>query len=73
MCLPTLHTLERRAFMIFVLLTTGACLWIVKGFLMPVFWAVVLAVLFRPVFRRWLPLVRGRPSMAALLTNRGRT
>lgn len=63
-----LHNLESRAFMTLVLLATGAFLWIVRGFLMPVFWAVVLAVLFRPVFRRWLPLVRGRPSMASLLT-----
>lgn len=63
-----LHDLETRAFLILVLLTTGAFLWIVRGFLMTVFWAVVLAVLFRPVFRHWLRLVRGRASMAALLT-----
>jgi len=63
-----LHNLESRAFLVLVLLTTGAFLWMVRGFLMPVFWAVVLAVLFRPVFRRWLRLVRGRSSVAALLT-----
>ncbi|HMB94367.1 MAG TPA: AI-2E family transporter [Rhodothermales bacterium] len=62
------NNLESRAFLVLVLLTTGAFLWIVRGFLMPVFWAVVLAVLFRPVFQRWLRLVRGRPSVAALLT-----
>ena len=35
---------------------------------MPVFWAVVLAVSFRPVFQRWLKLVHGRASLAAALT-----
>lgn len=63
-----LHDLETRAFLVLVFLTTGAFLWIVRGLLMTVFWAVVLAVLFRPVFRRWLRLVRGRASVAALLT-----
>ena len=63
-----LHNLESHAFLVLVLLTSGAFLWIVRGFLMPVFWAVVLAVLFRPVFKRWLRLVRGRPSIAAFLT-----
>lgn len=63
-----LLTLESRFFLGLVLLTTGAFLWVVWEFLMPVFWAIVLAVLFRPVFRRWLRLVRGRPSAAALLT-----
>ena len=62
------YRLESRAFPALVLLTTGAFLWIVRGFLMPVFWAVVLAVLFRPLYRRSLRLVRGRPSAAALLT-----
>ena len=62
------HPLESRAFVALVVLTTVAFLWIVQGFLMTVFWAVVLAVLFRPVFLRWLRLVRGRASVAALLT-----
>jgi len=63
-----LPNLESRAFMALVVLTTAAFLWVVRGFLMTVFWAVVLAVLFRPVYRRWLRLVRGRASVAALLT-----
>jgi predicted PurR-regulated permease PerM len=63
-----LPDLESRAFLLLILLATGAFLWIVWGFLMPVFWAVVLAVIFRPVFQRWLRLVRGRRSVAALLT-----
>lgn len=60
--------LENRAFLVVVILTTAGFLWIVHDFLMPVFWAVVLAVLFRPAFQRWLKLVRGRASLAAGLT-----
>ena len=59
---------EKRAFLLVVLLTTVAFVWIVRGFLMPVFWAVVLAVLARPLYRRFVSLVRGRRSLAALLT-----
>lgn len=62
------HTLESRAFLVLVLLTTGAFLWMLRAFLMTVFWAVVLAVVFRPVFSRWLRVVRGRASVAAVLT-----
>lgn len=62
------YDLQSRAFAVLVLFTTGFFLWMVHGFLMPVFWAMVLAVLFSPLNRRWLRLVRGRPSVAALLT-----
>lgn len=63
-----LRNLESKAFLALVLLTTAAFIWLVRGFLMPVFWAAVLAVLFRPVFERLVPLVRGRTSIAAFLT-----
>ncbi len=59
---------ETRAFLLVVLLTTIAFLWIVRGFLMPVFWAVVFAVLARPLYRRILRAVRNRQSLAALIT-----
>ena len=59
---------ESGTFLILVVLTTGTFAWLVHEFLLTVFWAVILAVLFRPVFLRWLRVVRGRPSAAALLT-----
>lgn len=63
-----LHNLEGRAFLSLVLLTTAAFLWVVRGFLIPVFWAVVFAVLFTPVSLRITRLLRGRVSLAAGLT-----
>lgn len=63
-----LPNLESRAFLTLVLLTTVAFLWLVTDFLMPVFWAAVLAILFRPISRRWHRLLPKRPSVAAFLS-----
>lgn len=62
------RNLEARSFVLVVLLVTAAFLWIISDLLMPVFWAVVLAVLFQPVNKRMLSLVKGRASLAAVLT-----
>lgn len=60
--------LERRAFLTLVVLTSAVFFWMVRGYLMPVFWAVVFAVLFRPVFQLTLRWTRGRNSISSLLT-----
>jgi predicted PurR-regulated permease PerM len=43
-------------------------LWMVRPFLMPVFWAAVLAVLFHGFYRRYLRVMPGWRNTAALLT-----
>lgn len=63
-----LRNFEGRVFFALVLLTTAVFLWMVRGFLMPVFWAVVFAVLFQPLFLRLTDALRGRRVPAALLT-----
>jgi predicted PurR-regulated permease PerM len=63
-----LSNFENRAFLTIVILTTIAFVWMVRGFLMPVFWAAVLAILFRPAFLRWKKIVRGYDAVAAALT-----
>jgi predicted PurR-regulated permease PerM len=63
-----LKSFESRAFLALVLLITATFFWMVRRFLMPVFWAAVLAALFRPVYFGWLRVVRGRASIAAALT-----
>jgi predicted PurR-regulated permease PerM len=63
-----LNNLEGRVFLGLVLATTGFFLWMMRDFLMSVFWAVVFAVLFRPTYLRTLRAVKGRPNVAALLT-----
>lgn len=63
-----IRNLEARSFLVVVLVVTAAFLWMVADLLMPVFWAAVLAVLFHPLNRRYLVLVRGRKNLAAVLT-----
>ena len=60
--------IQPASFLLLVALTTVAFFVLVKDFLMPVFWAAVLATLFAPMQRRYVAAVRGRRSMAALLT-----
>jgi predicted PurR-regulated permease PerM len=59
---------EGRVFFALVLATTAVFLWMVRGFLMPVFWAAVFAVLFRRLFLRLNTALRGRRAIAALLS-----
>ena len=56
------------SFLLLVALTTAAFFALVRDFLMPVFWAAVLATLFAPRQRRHVAAVGGRRSVAALLT-----
>lgn len=63
-----LRNLESRVFGGLVLTTTLFFIWMVRGFLLPVFWAAVFAILFQPVHLRTLDLLKGRRGLAALLT-----
>ena len=65
--MPT-QSLQNRAFLFLVVLVTIAFAWTIGGFLMPVFWAIVLAVLFTPLFGWYERLFRGHSTAAALLT-----
>ena len=63
-----LRSLENKAFLALVVLVTLAFAWTIGGFLMPVFWAIVLAVLFAPLFRWFEARLGGRATVASLLT-----
>ncbi len=55
----------------FFLLLAGISLvffWLVQDFLQPIFWALLLAVLFQPVYRGWFRLIGPRYSLSSLLT-----
>ena len=60
--------LQNGFFIALLVLTTAVFIGLIFGFLMPVFWAVVLAVLFQPLYRRWLERLQGRSSLAAVAT-----
>ena len=64
----TLQSLENRSFLALIVLVTLAFAWTIGAFLLPVFWAVVLAVLFTPLFEWFQRRLRGRSTLAALLT-----
>jgi predicted PurR-regulated permease PerM len=57
--------LERRIFVGLVIVVTAAFLWMVRGFLVPIFWAAVFAILFQPAFQRLTVELKGRRSAAA--------
>ena len=63
-----IRSLENRSFLLLVVVVTLAFLWTLQGFLLPVFWAVVFAILFTPLFRRLRGWLRGRGAPASLLT-----
>lgn len=62
-----LTNLESRAFVALVLIITGFFLWMIRAFLLPIFWAVVFAVLFRPMYQAIHRSVGGRSNLAAFL------
>ncbi len=66
---PVRRTVVQHAFFFTLLfLVTYAFFDLVRDFLQPVFWAAVLAILFRRVYRRMVRLLRGRRSTASVLT-----
>jgi predicted PurR-regulated permease PerM len=61
-------TIQDVSFFLLVGLTTLAFLGLIVSFLMPVFWAAVLATVFFPLHRRYVARLGGRQSLAALAT-----
>lgn len=59
--------LESVTFLALVLFTTALFAWMIRAFLLPVFWAAVFAVLFQGIHARLLRVCRGQRNPAALL------
>jgi predicted PurR-regulated permease PerM len=60
--------IQNASFILLVALTTLAFLALIGNFLMPVFWAAVLATVFFPLQGRYVARLGGRRSLAALAT-----
>ena len=60
--------LQKGFFLGFLALVTIAFVWLVSPFLMPVFWAAALAIIFHPVDRFIQQSLDGRATIAALIT-----
>ncbi len=63
----TFSALQRFLFVGTLLGVSALTLWVLWPFVMSIFWAVVLAIMLRPVFLWFLERVR-RPALASLLT-----
>lgn len=46
---------------------TGIFIWLINDFLTPIFWAIVLAIVFYPIQRKWLALLK-QETLASLCT-----
>jgi predicted PurR-regulated permease PerM len=60
--------MQNALFLLVLALTTIAFVVLIHDFLMPVFWATVVATVFQPLQRRNVEALRGRRAAAALLT-----
>ena len=63
-----IRIVENRALVLMVALVTLATFWMLGPFLVPVFWAIVLPVIFRTTFLWWNKRLGGRRNIAAALT-----
>jgi predicted PurR-regulated permease PerM len=68
--LPPVHRrpLEGAAFLALVFIVSATFFWMIRAFIWPVFWAGILAVLFRGIHLRLLAGCGGRATPAALLS-----
>jgi predicted PurR-regulated permease PerM len=60
--------IQNATFLMIVAITTVAFFALILDFVMPVFWAAVLAIVFFPLQRRYVEALRGWASVATLLT-----
>ncbi len=60
--------LQRAVFLLLLTGVTLAFFWVIAPFFGAVFWAVVLALMFMPLFRRLRTALRGRDTLAAVAT-----
>jgi predicted PurR-regulated permease PerM len=61
-------TAQRIFFAALLVIVTGAFIWLVRGFVQPIFWAVALGIVFFPLHRRLCTALKNRISLAAALT-----
>jgi predicted PurR-regulated permease PerM len=64
----TQYTLQQKFFLLLLALVTVAFVYILLPYSGAIFWGVVLAILFAPLYRRLLRQTKQKPNLAALLT-----
>ncbi len=61
-------TLQVGFFFLLLIIATALFGWLISGYIMPIFWAVVLSILFHPVHKYFYEYTKKRAALAALLT-----
>jgi predicted PurR-regulated permease PerM len=64
----TADHVERAFFLTLVLAVTVAFFWLIRSFMQPIFWAVALGIVVYPLHARLKRRLRGRESLAALVS-----
>ena len=64
----TENTVPRAFFFALLIAVTLAFLWLIRGLLQPIFWAIALGIVVYPIQGWILRRVRGRESLAAMLS-----
>ncbi|MDV2687181.1 hypothetical protein RYX56_22815, partial [Alkalihalophilus lindianensis] len=62
------QTIQTVVWLSFLAFVTWAFVGLTKAFLLPVIWAVTLAVIFHPIYRRIRDRMEGKEGTAATLT-----
>ena len=65
---PAVQRIEHQGFLLLLVAVTLAFAWVLQPFYGAVLWAIVVAVIFAPVYRRLLAAMNGRQSLAAAVT-----
>jgi predicted PurR-regulated permease PerM len=65
---PVVQRIEHQGFLLLLVAVTLAFAWILQPFYGALLWAIVVAVLFAPVYRRLLAAMGDRRSLAAAVT-----
>ena len=68
MRLRDIQKVQNRFFIGLVIVTSLLFFWLIKDFFQPVFWAAVLTILFRPIYRRINVAFRGKERLASVAT-----
>jgi predicted PurR-regulated permease PerM len=59
---------QRAFFFVLLFAVTLAFMWLIRGFLQPIFWAIAFGIIVYPVHDWLITRLRGRESLAALLS-----
>ncbi len=61
-------TIQNSFFFLFLAVATVALFWLLASFLIPIAWAIILAIIFYPVYEYFLRILKNRKNIASFIT-----